>query len=561
MQPAPKKTSQTSNRPVDFVLRFRDHGEPPIHAHREILKTYKQTWWGWWKRPYESSNLGQWQKLHEQIAKNGSAVVGLFDTDNRCVYPALAVDVKLPAQDGKKPEVPDDEQYMVPDYYEAHVPSSGWVKLSCIDDPLDFFGAYSYAAAPEWTNCAAQELQWLVDKVILDAEELGGMNVTFWAVRPSKEGDPRGRLIVMFPTLTEPVSADVIRCQSSKILHITDPHFAVESNREKHVWRLEGESGARDTMADAILSAIKREPIGLVVVTGDLTFTADPAEFAQAQKALRRILDELCLDEDHLIVIPGNHDIEWKMEEIYNGQTQVREASPEATKNYRDFYKSMFRHFPNPNLSMGRRYLLPNGPAVEICGLNSSCLETGKRFLPGIGLIDEPGFDRVKNILGWNDEKSLALRILAVHHHLAVTENIEPKQDFLRGYGLAVNAVRIQRKAARLGVQLALHGHKHRSFIWRSTVYELPEHTHDLHSFGDLSILGGGSAGSVETDSNTTYFNLIDVAPGGIEVEIFRSNIGTGFTLGPTWLADFQIDEGRLVMEKWRPKSVSVRED
>jgi len=69
----------------------------------------------------------------------------------------------------------------------------------------------------------------------------------------------------------------------------------------------------------------------------------------------------------------------------------------------------------------------------------------------------------------------MALRVLALHHHLTLTEDLEPAKGYGAGFGIAVDAPRIMRLAARYGVQLALHGHKHRVFMWRSKVYKLPE--------------------------------------------------------------------------------------
>src|SRR5205823_2656100 len=105
---------------------------------------------------------------------------------------------------------------------------------------------------------------------------------------------------------------------------------------------------------------------------------------------------------------------------------------------------------------MGRRYLLPCGLAVEVCALNSSSLETGKNFLAGMGRIQEASFGETAGQLGWTNA-TMAMRLLAVHHHLALIEDLEPASGYLRGYGLAVDAVRIQRMAAKFGVQLALH--------------------------------------------------------------------------------------------------------
>jgi hypothetical protein len=192
---------------------------------------------------------------------------------------------------------------------------------------------------------------------------------------------------------------------------------------------------------------------------------------------------------------------------------------------------------------MGRRFALPCGLTIEVCGVNSSSLETGRDFLAGMGRIDEGAYVEVAQHLGWSNAQTLALRLLVIRHHLALTEDVEPAEGFGKGYGLAVDAVHIQRMAARNGVHLALHGHKHRSFIWRSTVYQLPEYTQPEYRLGELSIVGGGSAGSSETESASNYFNLIGVEAGQLTLNIYRSQHRGAFSIIQQWGADLTLSK------------------
>jgi hypothetical protein len=95
-----------------------------------------------------------------------------------------------------------------------------------------------------------------------------------------------------------------------------------------------------------------------------------------------------------------------------------------------------------------------------------------------------------------------------------------------------------------------MHGHKHRAFIWRSVVYEALERANIEYRLGELSIIGGGSAGSVETENRSNFFNLLTITPGSLRLEIFRSmNIGT-FDRMQQWIADLRIadDPPRLTL-------------
>lgn len=546
----------SEDKVIRFLFRFRDLVAPTVEEHRRTISEHKSCWWGWWKRPSEDNRIDVWQAIKEAVADGNRVPVGLFDSGNDDVYRAWVTEIVLPLEESQStnatPSVPAGELALVPGYYRESPFSRAWMRLIEIEEPIKFFGEYSFAEAPNLPNYTSETLARLNGKVILSPDELRGMDTTIWKVRPRVEGDLEEKIIFTTPRLPGAISHEVVRCQSDIILHITDPHFSTGGNRAQHVWRLEGEIGqSGTTMAEAITQASSGRKIGLIIVTGDLTFTGEVSEFQEAARSLQRLLGNLDLNTEHLVVVPGNHDIRWTTSAIYRENDEVTAAPAAARANYITFYRQLFRHEPSPHLSMGRRYLLPCGLAVEVCALNSSSLETGKNFLAGMGRIEEASFGDVAVQLGWA-KSTMALRILAVHHHLALTENLEPAAGYLRGYGLAVDAVRIQRMAAKHGVQLALHGHKHRAFIWRSSIYELPEFSQPEHRLGPLSIAGGGSAGSKDTTGNCNYFNLLQLRPGALQLEIFRSEHKGMFGLMQTWSAEMAIGPSKtLVLGDW----------
>ena len=430
------------------------------------------------------------------------------------------------------------------------------MKITEIDEnPVSFFEYYSFAEAPKVPNYPPELLNRFANKRIISPDELRGMDTTIWRIRPSSPNDSSEQILLSVKALIEPISEEVVRCKADAILHLTDLHFAVGQNRDQHVWRYDGEKNAtRHTMVEAITSAVGQRKIGLVVVSGDFSFVGDLAEFDEASSAILHLLGVLDLSPDYLVIVPGNHDIRWTTNKIYDANAKVVQASPAAKRNYENFYRQIFRHDANRHLSMGRRFALPNGLVVEVGALNSSSLETGKNFLAGMGQIDETAFFEIAHRLGWSSATTFALRILAIHHHLALTEDLEPAEGFGKGYGLAVDAVRVQRLAAKHGVHLALHGHKHRSFIWRSTVYELPERTHPEYRLGELSIVGGGSAGSSETEGESNYFNVIEISGGKLGLDIYRSRRRGAFSIIQSFCADLTVSESSrgLRLGEWK---------
>lgn len=532
---------------IRFVFRYRDLVSKTILEHQKVIAENKSCWWGWWKRPKEDNRIKVWNELKRETSEEKPVPVGLFNSGTGKVYIARVTEVippNLDLADGQHPRVPPGEEKLIPPYYRESPFSFAWMRFKKIEnDAIDFFGKYSFDEAPDLPYYSKEILAQFYGKAIVDDGELRAMDTTIWVVKPLKDRDrvlrsdktfftTRGpkivpqKIVLHSPSISEPAADDVIKAEGKAILHISDPHYAVNSNRKQHVWALEGEGSGAPTMVEAIYRALERknEEIGLVLVTGDLTFCGDKKEYDEANKGLIRLLGLLDLGKENLVVVPGNHDILWTKQTTYNEEAEVKQAPAAATSNYREFYEKLLGHEPNQHLSMGRRYLFPSGVSVEIAALNSSSLETGKKFLAGMGRVQEAAFAEVANTLKWgNGNSSLALRILALHHHLTLTENLEAAGDYYRGFGIAVDAVRIQRLAAKYGVQLAVHGHKHRAFIWRSGVYELLEHAEQKYSLGELSIIGGGSVGSSETESAKNFFNLLDITASGLELRSFRS--------------------------------------
>lgn len=551
-------TPHTSNsEDIHLLFRFRDLIRDTLDEHRKILKTQKSVWWGWWKRPTEDARMDVWSELQDQASSDHPVRVGLFHSGTGKVFTALVSQVVPPTEDNSTPVLPSNEDKdLVPEYYRNSPYSRAWIRLVHIDDkPIEFFNEYSLAAVPKLHNYKQEVLDRLRGKVITSADELRGMDTTIWHVRKKQPGDPDKEIVLTTAAIPAAVSWNVVNLSQDTILHITDPHFSVGKFRSQHVWRLESENGNGATLAEAVKNALGPIQPGLIIVTGDLTFSGAEEEFNEAFHGLNALAGKLNLDSDRIVVIPGNHDIVWTKNDTYVENAPVTEAPAAAIANYKSFYRKLFTHDANPRLAMGRRFLLPCGLALEICGLNSNSLESGKNFLTGMGRIEEAAFQDIANQLRWSEESGspFALRLLLTHHHLALTEDLEAAGDYYRGFGIASDAARILRLAAKFGVQLALHGHKHRAFLWRAGVYELPELGSGKAS--QISIVGGGSAGSSETDSHKNYFNLLQVSNCDLKLTIYRAQNAGAFTSMNEWTSRLELggDPRRMLLSAWEP--------
>jgi hypothetical protein len=453
---------------------------------------------------------------------------------------------------------PEDERDGIPAYYRESRYSRAWMRLvSIAEDPIKFFGLFSYDIAPPLPNYPESQLARLVGKRITDADELRAMDTTIWVVRRSRPRDSSERFFTALPTQDHPLSARPVVCTGEWILHLTDPHYAVGKYREEHQWGLESEEQiSPPTMADAIHGALAgaRRSVGAVLVTGDLTYIASPEEFKAAQTGLFKLTNGLLgLPVENLIIVPGNHDIAWTRTDSYDYGAKVTVAPGEATANYRQFFRELYGFEASPELSMARRLIFPGGNLVDVVAVNSSSLEQGKDFLAGMGRVQEAGYNKAAEALSWRGRDSLGLRILALHHHLALTEDLESPDEYRTGFGIAIDSPRVQRMAAGDGVHLAVHGHKHRAFVWRIGAYPLPEYSSERWELGSFNIVGGGSCGSTSTDGGRNFFNLIQLSGSKVNLEMYRCQNRGSFERFMTWHADLNTtpDGDTLAMGPW----------
>lgn len=524
-----------------YVFRYRNLIADTLAEHRVVIDREGACWWGWWKRPSEDARTDVWTSLSGTIATEGRVTIGLFDSGlgrlflaraNRVVEPEVGDFGELEAV-----RPPTDESRLIPAYYRDSIFSRGWLKLEEIRDTSRRVEDLSFASPPSLEGFTSAQLASWVDKRVTDAAELRAMDTTIWHLRPAAAHDRRERVVAARPHLHEPADPEPVSSGNPWLLHITDPHFAVNPHRSEHLWRLDSEDGGNPTLVNQIALSLSKadRKVGAVVVTGDLTYMASAAEFDEARTSLLKLVTgELGLGMQHLVVVPGNHDIAWTKGDKYEPGAEVGLAPAEATRAYRKFFKSLYSYEANPDLSMARRFVFPGGNVIDVAGVNSSSLEQGKHFLSGMGRVQEHALEHLAQTLQWQG-KSYALRVLALHHHLSLIEDLEPERGYGYGFGIAVDAPRILRMSARNGAHLILHGHKHRSFVGRTGVYELPDKTRSEWELGELNILGGGTAGSSDTDTGDCHFNLLRLSEGEVTLEIYRSSQQGVFECVSTW--------------------------
>jgi 3',5'-cyclic AMP phosphodiesterase CpdA len=192
----------------------------------------------------------------------------------------------------------------------------------------------------------------------------------------------------------------------SVLIQISDPHFGTE----------------QPPVMAALTTLVKQQQPNLLVLSGDITQRARPAEF----HAARSFMDSLHLP---FVVIPGNHDI--PLLDIW-----ARLRKPYA------------------------RHIAAFGTALEPCyaspDLMLICINTTRPWRHRNGEISTQQIARVADLLSRASAKQL--RIVVVHQPVAVTRPVDAIH-LVRGHTQALGTW------AKAGADLVMGGHIHLPYV------------------------------------------------------------------------------------------------
>ena len=228
------------------------------------------------------------------------------------------------------------------------------------------------------------------------------------------------------------------------LAHLADPHLPMPTARALDLlgkrmtgylnwWRHRVHVHAPEALA-GIVADIKAQKPDHIALTGDLVNISLPAEFRRAAEWLAALGGP-----DLITVIPGNHDVyvptDWRESLGLWGAYLAGDGAPVADG---------FEAFP----TVRRR-----GP-VALVGLSTG---VPKPPLLATGTLGEAQIARAERLLAETGREGLC-RVVLIHHPPLTTES-----RFKR----LTDAAAFQAMIRRVGCELVLHGHNHRSEVAR----------------------------------------------------------------------------------------------
>jgi 3',5'-cyclic AMP phosphodiesterase CpdA len=311
--------------------------------------------------------------------------------------------------------------------------------------------------------------------------------------------------------------------RSRLIVHISDPHFGTSTRGGETVDMhrfFEGENTRN--LVEELIAELKRPDLArfsmqdvFIVVSGDLTYQASIGEFDLVKKFLDGLCTGLGLDRSHVIVVPGNHDVDWALSGI------------DRDRRF-DNYLSFVRDFYEPNFD-GRHPLLnwdfdissrrPSANTIVsflesdnlvFVGLNSCIYEDDKKHY---GFIGRRQLDAIGELMKSVDRD--CIRVAVMHHHLhPFPELLEDRdaEEIWSDSSTVRDAGYVEQRLEKLGFDLVLHGHKHKPQLRETLVRHV--FSDDDATDRSLIISGAGSVGvnSRELEhSQSNHYALLEI--------------------------------------------------
>src|SRR5208337_1788183 len=198
----------------------------------------------------------------------------------------------------------------------------------------------------------------------------------------------------------------------------------------------------------------------ILVISGDLAEWSLQEEYNKVKNFIESLLNtpSVSLDRNRLILVPGNHDVNWLLCESYFLDCKAHRKSPEAPYNrkflfWEEFLNDVIKREPGVSPTIWQGYDLRQYGALFV-GLNS-CIRESHRADDHYGWV---GLSQTKEAMGWFDrsDPSHEFAHIAVLHHNVLPATATDEEN-LKDW----DDVRVLFEKS---VDIILHGHRHEHY-------------------------------------------------------------------------------------------------
>ncbi|MDM1328762.1 metallophosphoesterase [Myroides odoratimimus] len=259
---------------------------------------------------------------------------------------------------------------------------------------------------------------------------------------------------------------------ASIILHISDLHVSLDIKYDGEVKNHDSYLSATEEKDSSLLfierfiEFVKGQTEGKTIyllITGDITDWGEQKEFEFAEKYLNKIISEIGINKENILLIPGDHDLNRRAIEnqlAQNSSSTIEEINDAKFLNFKNFYKSFLSKDFHPNSVVIDNLIIEE--KLQLIGINSSHKIDLKQKEAKISI--EKFEEELKELIGNNELKN----IICCHHN--VVSSYEDKKS---GQWDVNNRLRFLSKLQELSINFIFSGNEHTSSLEKHDINEI----------------------------------------------------------------------------------------
>lgn len=219
-----------------------------------------------------------------------------------------------------------------------------------------------------------------------------------------------------------------------KILYIADLHITAteyEEGKPIGTW-FEEDKNFTDKFIASVQGKIDSQQIDNIVIAGDLANMSIKTEYDKVSEFLDKVCDKLKIEKKEVLIIPGNHDVNWRLcgghfkqyDSQYDfGKVEVKKEPyefPEKYNNFKEFYDNFYNNkieFDSEKTIVWNKVY--DDPKIILVGLNTNeHVSHDKNYR--YGYLDHA---RVKTEIESIQVKKPDHKLIVFSHHIIAATN------------------------------------------------------------------------------------------------------------------------------------------
>ncbi len=279
----------------------------------------------------------------------------------------------------------------------------------------------------------------------------------------------------------------VVQEKDIVIVHLSDIHIGSDYAYEIKIGGKtinEGSNDLVELLRDDLESMDLLGRVDALVLSGDIVCAGSHEEYVRAKEIIEAIIASIKLDISKVLVIPGNHDVNWKPGEFTKMTNETHGVSQEGYEHFLQLmgieHNDCFTTLDIKNRSGDLQ--------LSLVGLDSNFVEGPEAG--GTGFVSS---EHLRSLDSFFRNSNSDYRWIAVHHHLYPVNSEFLDNARLRKVSVMANAPDIIASALSHNVEAILHGHQHQPVVHRTQRW-LGENNHS--AMEPIVFLGAGSVGA-----------------------------------------------------------------